>query len=182
MKKVYLFSACVFMAVPVFAEGLYITGDVGQSNISADVGVLYVGTTDTTVSIGAGYTIDKTFSFELAYRDLGSFTMYKDEYQKNSIDGEAIQVSAVGKYAAGDLINLYGRLGLADLTYEFITQDFDYPEDSETVSKSKTKFFFGVGASYKYNEHLSFRAEYNQYAKFRGLTSSAVTIGGLYSF
>ncbi|MES2676250.1 MAG: porin family protein [Pseudomonadota bacterium] len=182
MKKIYLFGLWLFMAVPASAEGLYIIGDFGQSNLSYDFGNLYVGTTDTTFSVGAGYAVDRVFSFEVAYRDFGSFTMFKDDYERNSIDGEAIQVSLIAKYAAGDLVNLYGRVGIADLTYDAKTQYFDYPEDNETTSESKTKLFFGVGASYACNERVSLRAEYNKYSELEQVSSSVVTIGATYSF
>jgi Outer membrane protein beta-barrel domain len=182
MKNRLLLGLLTFLAVPVFAEGVYVFGDIGEGQISIDFGRLNGYTTDTSFSAGVGYALNATVSFEAGYRKIGSFTLFKDEDGEDKIDGEAAEASVLAKHPISDVVNVYGRLGVARLTYDIISKDFNFPKNNETETKAKNKMFAGVGADYKVNEQVSLRIEYNRSAEFDELTSSALTFGATYSF
>jgi len=180
MKKHFLLLG-LMVALPASAEGVYVFGDAGQRTSSIDfLGGVY-SRTETSYSIGLGYEATQTFSFEVAYRDLGEDT-FSDEYEKSVSEGSAVQVSVVAKYPISPIVNVFGRLGVADLSDKTTYQYYDYPEYDESDSSSKTKAYYGVGASYAVDEKLSFRGEYSRYAEWEDVTTSALTIGAVYKF
>jgi opacity protein-like surface antigen len=182
MKNRLLLGLLTFLAVPVFAEGVYVFGDLGEGQISIDIGRLSAYTTDTSFSAGVGYELNATVSFEAGYRKIGSFVFFRDEDGSSVIEGEAVQGSVLAKHPISDIVNVYGRLGVARVTYDLIDKDFNFPRNNETNSKSKNKIFLGVGASYEVNEQVDLRIEYNRSAEFDDLTWSSLTFGASYSF
>ena len=170
------------LALPAAAEGTYIFGDVGQSKISIDSGDWSVSKTDTAVTLGLGYDLSAHLALELSYTDLGKVTTFQDQFEKDQLEGSATQFSVLAKLPLNDTVNLYGRLGVAQLSYDTRYQDLQSSANNESSSESKTKALVGVGASFALNEHLSLRAEYNQYAKWEEATTSTLTLGVAYAF
>jgi opacity protein-like surface antigen len=182
MKNRLFLGLLAFLTVPACAEGLYVFGDIGEGHIFADIGPAEVYATDTSFSAGVGYTVNNIYAFEAAYREIGTFTLFKNQNIKTSADGSAIQVSVLAKHPISDIVSVYGRLGVARLTYDLTVKDFNFPEDSETDTQAKNKMFVGVGASYKLNEQVDLRIEYNRNAKFDDVISSSLTLGVAYWF
>jgi len=182
MKKHFLvLGLLAATAVPASAEGVYIFGDAGQSKFSVDFDGASLSETDTSFAFGVGYAINKTFSFEAAYRDLGGISS-DDEYGESQFDMSALQASVVAAFPIGSAVNIFGRLGLAQLSYDSSYEDYEDSDYDESDSDSANKAVYGVGASYTLNENVSLRAEYNKYAEWDGLTTSAFTLGAVYSF
>ena len=180
MKKHFLFLG-LLVALPASAEGVYIFGDAGQSTLSFDVGGGDFDKTGTTYSVGLGYDATPTFSFELAYRDLGDvgFNYWESKAQ---LDGSAIQASVVAKYPISPVVNVFGRIGISRLDYETKFEYFDYPEDNESGSEKKNKAFYGLGAAYSVSGKVILRAEYNRHADWDDVTISTLTVGAAYKF
>jgi OmpA-OmpF porin, OOP family len=174
MKKQFLvLGLLAAMTAPAFAEGAYVFGDLGQSTLNASDSESgwKLSKDDTTVGIGAGYSINKNFAVELGYRDYGSVTFFDDV----KLEGTAIQASAIGKLPVSDVVDVYGRLGLARVTYEA-------SGGGESGSDTKTKALFGVGASYALSDKFSLRAEYGRHAEWDDLYASTLTVGAVYNF
>jgi OmpA-OmpF porin, OOP family len=192
-KKIFLASVLSAFTLPALADNFYVFGDLGQGKMEVDADSnSTISKTGTAFSFGAGFGINQFVAVEIAYRDLGDITdrgiefdevdyyKYVDTYQTT-----ALQASVVGKLPISDVVNLYGRLGLAtiDSDYEskaFYDDGFNPTPYSDT--KSKTKALFGLGASFDISPQLALRAEYNQYAKWDDLKLSALTLGAAYSF
>lgn len=171
------------LALPAAAEGVYILGDIGQGKMEADVGNdVFASKTDTTYSIGAGFDINKNFSVELAYRDLGDIHD-NDDFSSYRLSATALEASAIAKYPLNQKVDIYGRLGFGKV--EFESKDV-YHDGNVTVvdksSDSKYRALFGVGASYALNDNVSLRAEYSQFAEWDDVTLSALTVGATYHF
>ena len=180
MKKQFLaLGLCTVAAVPAFAEGIYVFGDLGQSRIGRDYSD---NKTNTSYSVGLGYSFNKTFALEVAYRDLGKANFYYDQYLKEDSDGYAIQASLLAKYPINDTFNIFGRIGFAGVTYDYSFQNLSVPDNHYSHSDEQNKGVFGIGVDYSINEHLSLRTEYNQYGKFESLETSTLTVGAVYSF
>lgn len=187
-KQIILASVLGALALPVMADGFYLTGDVGQSKFEVDAGNDFnLSKTDTTYSIGAGYDFNKFFAAEVAYRDLGSITdsgsgsdQFGDYTWSTKFSATAFQASVVGRLPVSDVVSVYGRLGIAKIDIDVKNTDSDLPDDN--YSESKTKGLFGVGVSYDITPQFAVRAEYNQYAKWDDIKLSALTVGATYHF
>lgn len=185
MKKHLLaLSLLAAVAVPASAEGVFIFGDVGRNKASVDVGSWELSKSSNGYSFGVGYAVNKTFSFEATYRDLGKFTFFDDEDEKDEVSLSAVEASAVAAYPISPVINVYGRLGVSRLTLDEDYQDFEYSYNNGSTSETKNMTFFGAGASYSLNDNVSLRAEYVRYSKWDSLelTTSRFTVGAVYSF
>lgn len=185
--------ACLLSAftLPAMADNFYIFGDVGQGKFSVDGGSdATYSKTDTSFSVGAGYDINKFLAVEVAYRDLGGLTDKGSDFNddgdfeySDKLNVTALQVSVIGKLPVSDVVNLYGRVGFADVDADYKTFEATSTgvrRDSGT--DSKTRALLGVGASFDVSSQLALRAEYNQYAKWDDLKLSALTIGAVYKF
>ena len=181
MKKQFLaLGLFTVIAVPAFAEGIYVFGDIGQSKIEIDWS--NHSESNTSYSLGLGYAFNKNFAFEVGYRDLGKITLFTDEFATANSDGSVIQASLLAKYPINDKVNIFGRLGFAGVTYDYKYQAFANSDNHFSSSDEQNKGVFGIGADYSINEHLSLRTEYNQYGKFESLETSTLTVGAVYSF
>src|SRR4051812_37856417 len=160
MKKQFLaLGFCTVLAVPAFAEGIYVFGDLGQSRVGGD----YIDSeTNTSYSLGLGYAFNKTFALEVAYRDIGKINLNNDQYSRIDYDGHAIQASLIAKYPINDKFNIFGRLGFAGVTYDYSFQNLNVPENHFSHSDEQNKGVFGIGLDYSINEHVSLRTEYNR--------------------
>lgn len=172
MKKCLIaVSLLSVLSLPSVADGFYVVGDVGSAKWQAEDG----SETKTTYMIGGGYRINEIFSAEVAYRDLGKISD-SDEYSSESVGFNAIQASVLAAHAFSDAFSLYGRIGMAKVSLDVTSTDFD------SISLSKNKCFIGFGGRFALNENLGIRLEYNQYDKFEELELSASTIGIDYHF
>ena len=179
MKKHFLLLVGLLVALPVSAEGIYVFGDAGRSTFAVDVEGWDFSRKDSTYAVGLGYELNQTFSFELAYRDLGKVEFNFGD-SKSQADGSTIQASVLAKYPVSPAVNIFGRAGISRLDYETSYQYPDFPD--ERGSETKNKAFYGLGATYAVNEKISLRAEYNRHAEWDDVIISTMTIGAVYKF
>lgn len=183
-KKILLAGILSLTTASVWAEGFYITGDIGQSKVEFDAGNDFnVSKTDTSYSIGAGFDINNFAAVEVSYRDLGSIEGgYTDEFDdtySSRLDVSALQASVIGKLPVSDTVHVFGRLGFANIE---VDSKYNYAGFKESDSESETKALFGLGASFDVTPEFAIRAEYNQYAKWDDTKLSALTVGATYHF
>lgn len=190
-KKILLAGVLSALTLPAMADGFYLLGDIGQSKL--EYGAWRDGSpldeSDTTYSFGAGFDLSQFAAIEISYRDFGSgqdvdhgTDNFNEEVQwADTLSVTAFQASIVGKLPVNEVVNVYGRLGFANLDVEeVISDDTGAPDD--IYSDSKAKALFGVGASFNIAPEFAVRAEYNQYAKWGDLKLSAFTVGATYHF
>jgi OOP family OmpA-OmpF porin len=189
MKKQILIAAVLgALALPAMADGFYLAGDVGQGKIEADAGNGFtVSKTDTSYSIGAGYDFNKFVGVEVAYRDLGTIRDRGTDSDEagsfgwtDKVNATAFQASVIGKLPVSDIVNIYGRVGVAKLDVEETIRIDNNP--SRSYDDSTTKGLVGVGVSFDVTPEFAIRAEYNQYAKWDNTKLSALTVGATYHF
>lgn len=192
MKKQLLAVAVLStMTLPALASNLYLVADIGQVKYEADG----FSESDTGFTLGGGYQFNDTFAVEVAYRNLGEikYSEYEDlgdgDYYEGNFSDEvsALQVSLVAGFPVGESVNLYGRLGYADIDVDNSWSEIEVSGDSEftstgSITVSKNKVLFGVGASYSLSEVFALRAEYGQYGKFNETKISSLTLGLTYGF
>lgn len=192
MKKQLLAAAVLStMTLPALASNLYVVADIGQVKYEVDS----YDETKTGFTLGGGYKFNDTFAVEVAYRNLGEIKEreYEDlgggDYYEENFKNEfsALQVSLVAGFPVSEAVNLYGRLGYADIDLDYSFSDVEVIDGSESTfsgsgTLSKSKVLFGIGASYSVSDAFSLRAEYGQYGKFEDIKISSFTLGLTYGF
>lgn len=186
-KQLLLASLLSAFTLPAMANGFYILGDIGKSNLEYPAyDELPLDESDTAYSIGVGFDLNQFAAIEVAYRDFGSGQdsgIGSDEFGDfdwtDTLSASAFQASVVGKLPVSNSVDLFGRVGFANLEVDYDTNEGGF---KTSESNSKTRGLFGIGASYNLTPELALRAEYNQYAKWDGLKLSALTVGATYRF
>ena len=96
---------------------------------------------------------------EAGYRDLGTFSE-GDTDERFDVDLAVIDVSARAFLPIGDLFNLYGKVGYANIAwdgkYEDAEGDFDIDDDN-------WELFYGIGTEFKLGKNFAIRAEWEMY-------------------
>jgi opacity protein-like surface antigen len=191
MKKQLLVSVLLsVMTLPAMASNLYVLADAGQIKYEGDSS----SETATGFTLGGGYKFNDSFAIEVAYRDLGDIEGHETEVDgETSIEEDyyydftALQISLVAGFPVGESVNIYGRLGYADIDVEtsfsvIQTTDGDTLSHSGSGTISSNEVLFGVGVSYALSESFALRTEYGQYGKFEGIETSSITFGLTYGF
>lgn len=192
MKKQLMIAAILStMTLPALASNLYVVADVGQVKYEVDS----ASETKTGFTLGGGYKFNDTFAIEVAYRDLGEIKEHEyedlgggDYYEENfKNEFSALQVSLVAGFPVSEAVDLYGRLGYADIDLDYSFSDVEVIDGSESTftgsgTMSRSEVLFGVGASYSLSDTFTLRAEYGQYGKFEEIEISSLTLGLTYGF
>lgn len=174
MKALILAGILASASLGTQAGDFYILGDIGQSKFKGDGN----SESDTLFDLGAGFSLNKNFAFELAYRDLGGSSDSAGAY-KYEADVSSLQLSVLGIIPTGDSAYVFGRLGAARLELD---ESISGPGDDWSDSRSKTKALVGIGMGFMASDALDLRVEYIQHAKFEEATVSSIAVGATYSF
>lgn len=145
--------------------GFYIGGAVGQARWKdACSGVsgpdITCEDTDMAWKILGGYRINRYFSAELGYVDLGkspaNFSGFTDD-----ITAQAWELSAIASLPIATGLSIYGRLGI----YRAYVEE---KGSFDTVKNSNNDATYGVGVGYKFTRTLGIRGEWQRYADVGG--------------
>jgi OmpA-OmpF porin, OOP family len=186
-KQLLLASLLSALTLPAMAQGFYILGDIGKSNLEYPAyDDIALDESDTAFSFGVGVDLNQFLAIEVAYRDFGSgqdsgiaSDDFGDYDWTDTLSASALQGSVVGKLPVNDSFDVFGRLGFANIEVDYDTNDGGF---RSSESNSKTKGFFGVGASYNFTPEFALRTEYSQYAEWDDLKLSVLTVGATYHF
>jgi OOP family OmpA-OmpF porin len=152
------------------AQGFYMGGSVGQSDIDSSIAVpdlITAGTfdgKDTAYKLFGGYQFNQHFGLEIAYIDLGSAS-YSGSFIGLPVTGGSVDVSGLNFSAVGTLplnagFALFGKVGL--FSWEAKAHDitagvpFSGKVDGTDIS-------VGLGASYNITKSISVRAEWDRF-------------------
>jgi OOP family OmpA-OmpF porin len=174
MKKLLIATtlATTLFVPQAFAQnadtGGYVGLGFGQSNIELNsTDFSYLRTKDETGSafkIYGGQQFNKNLAVEIGYANLGKatgtgtlgFATASDSYKAS-----ALTVAAVGLLPLGD--SGFSFLGMAGLSVNMIEDKFVFGNISGTEKKSKTDFYYGVGAKYAINKNFAVRVQYENF-------------------
>jgi OmpA-OmpF porin, OOP family len=152
---------------PVSESGFYAGGAIGRSTYS---GTTQISPTTfeapgngTGGKIFAGYQFNRNFAAEASYVNLGS---------SGSVRGQGGAIDAVGILPVGSNIDIYGRLGVADMKAGGGLDD-----------RYKVGGHYGIGAAYHFTPNLSARVEAEHFQKVGpDLSANLYTVGVAYKF
>jgi OmpA-OmpF porin, OOP family len=189
MKKLLIATAlATTLFVPqAFAQnadtGGYVGLGFGQSNIKLNsTDFSYLTTKDETGSafkIYGGQQFNKNLAVEIGYANLGKATGAGFGVS-DSYEASALSVAAAGLLPLGD--SGFSFLGMAGLSVNMIKDHYISTTQNISLTKSKTDFYYGVGAKYAINKNFAVRAQYENFGAAGdegGLTRSKLDLTSL---
>jgi OOP family OmpA-OmpF porin len=179
-------SLLVLSTAAAASSDFYLLGEVTRSRNTLDnstfdsdltgVGGTGISSSDkkgsNQVRLQLGYSVNPNFAVEAGYIDFGK-AKYSASYSGGTADGTlkagGIDVAALGILPLSDSFSLFGKAGLvAARVKSSLSSSLVNSSDKATVVRP----LLGVGATYKLNESLDLRAEYEHVS---GLGKSATT-------
>jgi len=161
MKK-QLFAAVVgaALAFPLFAqaEGYYIGGNVGRSELKASNEFGSDKAHKTGYQFLAGYEFTPNFAAEAGYIDFGK-TNFTDYETPVSLKTSAFYVAGTGTLPLNAQFSLFAKAGVTRNRSKLSV------EGAGNESFNKTAALFGIGAAYHFDKNLSVVAEYQNFGK-----------------
>jgi OOP family OmpA-OmpF porin len=151
MKKKWLAAmlgaAAMTLSAGALAQGMdtgwYVGGSIGQADLDIDE--------DTAWKISGGYQLNRNFSVELGYTNLGEVSVGPVE-----VEATAWEVIGVGKLPVANQLSVYGLIGIAMVEAEASFMGISASDDS-------TELTFGVGAQYDFSRNVGLRAQWQRY-------------------
>ncbi|WP_068544716.1 outer membrane beta-barrel protein [Thalassotalea crassostreae] len=216
MKKVLVaFAVSSALTSNVFAEELvvenskfYVGASIGQT--STDISKDELGfsdevkldDTDTAIKLIGGYNINKNFSIEASYNDLGEVkASYENSFSdgivswsyQESLTAEAsgITLSILGKLPLSESFNLFAKAGMnfwdVEGTYKYSERiaipidgiDERYSDSGSDDDDGKDAFF-AVGGEYNFSK-IAVRLEYEMFT-LDDTDVDVISIGATYNF
>lgn len=168
---VVVLALCGLIAVgQASAQGFYIGGSVGRSNIDDDIagpGLITSGTVDgndTGFKLYGGYQFNQHFGVELAYVDLGTAN-YSGTFGGSPVTGGKVDIWGLGLFAVGIWpvspgFSLFGKLGLFSWEAKWSDVTGGTPFSS---TDNGSDLAGGLGMSYSFTRNLSARVEWERF-------------------
>ncbi|MGF1758852.1 porin family protein [Photobacterium sagamiensis] len=188
MKKTFpIIVAVVLSSVSTLsaAEGFYVFGSVGQSDIDTGVGSvpdINIDETDTMFNIGVGYQGNDYFSVEAGYADLGKASATTTSPITESVLGSTVTVDGtISADVTGLFIGVKGEGNVTEQISLFLRAGFlDWESDAsfsgtviidgETFTGSDsaegadgTDPYVALGAAYAFTEQVSVNFQASRY-------------------
>lgn len=180
MKKFGIACVLACLSLPVFADRLYVVGEVGQIKWDLDGDSI----NKTQWYFAGGYAFSLPFKDELAvelgYRHMGVLHDKDNLYAYRS-ELSALQLSLISHHKFTSEFSVFGRLGVAQLDVDWKATRLAVPNTSVEKSKTTERAVVGIGASYAFNEKLSALIEYT-YMTWEELRLTGPNVGLQYSF
>lgn len=169
LKKALITSCILLLASTANAEGFFIGGSTGLTDIDVpgfDDGI--------SIAITGGYKVNKNFSLETSYLDLGESE--DDIVPVWTIEVSGINLSAVGILPANDKLDIFGKVGIFiwDVT-------LDEAGTGEIDSDDGTDISLGFGAAINITDQFTLLAEYQKF-DLDGDDVTNISIGGRMNF
>lgn len=131
-------------------SGFYAGAGAGQSFV--DEGAY--DDEDTAFSVFGGYQVNRYFGVEAGYADFGKI---EPDVAGPALEGDSAYLTAVGTLPVGENFSLYAKAGLhrwnVDADLPVLGGDDDSGSDPT----------YGVGAQYRFTEHVALRGEYSRF-------------------
>jgi opacity protein-like surface antigen len=141
--------------------GWYAGGSLGQADLGPD--------DDIALKVFGGYQINRTFSVEFGYTDLGDVSV-----RGTTIEANALELIGVARLPLSDRrFSLYGLLGLAKVEVESSVSGFRVSDDS-------TELTIGLGMQYDVSPQLGVRGQWQRYDSDPEI--DVLSVGFVYKF
>ncbi|MHB8405164.1 MAG: outer membrane protein [Gammaproteobacteria bacterium] len=189
-KQLAVFVILAIIALPIAAiadgDGVYISGDVGQSHFSGvagqsetltnNLGSLGTPATgvyrdnDTGFRLGVGYQFDPYWGIEASYVDLGQAdinitTTTPNLSSDTKLKAHGWVLAGTGTIPISSTWNVFVRLGAVDahVEREVNSSGFEIPTIASNSSSTDWKATYGAGVSWSFAPNWSARLGWDQY-------------------
>ncbi|HWM42885.1 MAG TPA: outer membrane beta-barrel protein [Burkholderiales bacterium] len=193
IQKILVAAALALSATQASAQGGYIGGSIGQSDIDDEItsglinGSQSVDGKDTAWKIFGGFMFNRHFGLEVGYVDLGevSYSGTTDAFgpiepvTDGKVEVWGLNISAIGALPVTEQFSVFGKLGLFfwDAEANDTTGGLPFSAQDDGADLS-----FGVGLSYNFTRNLGVRAEWEMFQKVSDADASLVSVGLLWRF
>ena len=176
-----LASAMIFAgsasAQAVGEAGWYVGASPGQAQVDVDCsGTTSCDDKDSTWKIFGGYQINRNFSVEVGYSDLGAVTASTPSFvvppfvipaANLKVESTAWELVGIGSLPLAERFSIFGKLGLY---YGETDSSVDFGAlGAVSESDSTTDFTLGVGVRYDFTRNFGLRAEWQRYTGLKAL-------------
>ena len=158
--------AAATLGLPAAAQtanpGFYVGATVGQSKLKD--GCSGCDDKDTAWRFLGGYQVNRNFSAELGYTNLG-------EYGGTKVN--AWELLGVGLFPINNQFGIYGKLG------------GQHSEAKSGVSETGNGLTYGAGLQFDLSRNLGLRGEWQRYDKIAGISdlkSDVLSLGAIWRF
>ena len=161
MKKIISsFLFCLLVTASVYAEEpkYYF----GASYLIAEADLMGETDNDSGFEARFGYILNKNFSFEASYLDLGTLELPNFQDSGGSVETDGYSIAALGIYPIG-AFNLIGKVGYLWWDSEGTLGSIAGPVE---VSSDGSDLIIGGGLSYIFTERIEIKIEYNNSQQF----------------
>jgi OOP family OmpA-OmpF porin len=150
-------------------EGYYLGASVGESQFRKSCSGITAACDDKDLGwrVFGGYHLNRIFSVEVGYANLGEATTSADVREVKALD-----VSAIGGYHFTPEFALLARIGMyrGQTTRSTVLG---------TAGDHNTGFTYGLGLRYAFTRGLALRAEWQQYESAGGAATGKDNVGAL---
>ena len=140
--------------------GFYAGASLGSADLGPD--------DDTAIKVFGGYQINKTFSVEFGYTDLGDVAVLGQTAKAN-----AWELVGLARFPVGNRVSLYGLLGLAKV-------DSERSFLGARTSDDSTELTIGFGGQYDFTPQIGVRGQWQRYDTDQEI--DVFSIGFVYKF
>ena len=193
IRKILVAAALALSATQASAQGGYIGGSIGQSDIDDEItsglinGNQSVDGKDTAWKIFGGYMFNRHFGLEAAYVDLGELSYsgtFTDAFGTAPVTGGKVEVwgfniSAIGALPVTEQFSVFGKIGLffweAEANDTTGGRPFSATDDGADLS-------FGVGLGFNFTRNLGVRAEWEMFQNISDADVSLISVGLFWRF
>jgi OmpA-OmpF porin, OOP family len=150
-------------AQPRADSGWYVGGSFGQSEVDIEDcgGGIDCDEKDTAWRIFGGYKINRNFSVEAGYHQLGE-ARASGPGGNIEFDANALELVALGALPLGNQFSLYGKAGF--YRGETKVTGSTLLTGPLSIKETNTDLTYGVGVQYDMSRQLGIRAEWQRYA------------------
>ncbi len=167
-----LVASSLIWTAPAFAQdaGFYVGGAVGQSKLKDSCSGVTIPCDDKDIGwkIFGGYQVNKNFSTEIGYTDLGEATVSGTFGAINfsqSAQVKAWEFLGVGTLPLADRLSAYGKLGFFRWNLTFAGQAAipGFTPLFFSSTDTGTDLTFGLGLKYDVTKNIGTRLEWQRY-------------------
>ena len=167
------------MTMPSLSSA-YIGASLGQSDADYDCEGATCDLKDNAWRIFGGFQLNRTFSAELGYANLGEASFDFGGGDTAVAEASAFDLSAIAAIPVGP-VSIYGRLGLYRADIEVREALFG------TSEETSTGLLWGLGVLFDINKNLGIRGEWKQYNSMdvgggEDVDVSVISVGVLWRF
>lgn len=190
-RKTVLALALIWVSTTAHAksEEQYIALNIGSAKYSNATLAGSAYPNPFSLDIFYGYRVLPNLAAEFGCTQLGNSVLdgtVQGVATKGSILASSTHAAAVGYFSISPSFEVFGKAGLS---FNISQLNLTQANSSSISGASGTSLYYGIGASYKFNEALSIRAQYENFGGFgqfastgNDLTATVMSLGLVHSW